>query len=1401
MTYVERTATEYNDGDDSPVHASRPISAYRSERAYVLLGDPGAGKTTVFEHEAKAHGVRPPVTAREFARGDLDNASDAKDTVLFIDGLDEWRAGDGNPRSRLDKIIARLRRLAYRRFRISCRPADWGLTDAKALRSLLDDGTSPSDGGRLPVLRLDPLGRDGVRHILGGLPAGQEMDPAGFVQEAVRRGLGGLLGNPQSLQLLTSVVATGSWPASRTELFEKACRQLVQERNPEHLDAALHDPSELDAEHLLDAAGRLAALFLLAGAQAICRSGAEQRDDDLALADVRDKNGLRRALASKFFTAQSPGRFVPVHLHIAEYVGARFLRNVIEGGTSAHGTGLPSTRVLALLTSHDGGLVPGLRGLAAWLAAHCGEARRALVSADPIAVLAYGDVAGFGGDDLDDLVRALEERTRRLWRQTPPAPVLGSMIRPSTIKMLRAYVAGDDRGDAKQAVVDLLLRGIPHAASVSGATFEERPEASPTFIGELLSLVRDRTWWPRVRHAGLMTALHISERSSKGDELVDEFLADVKDGRVHDPDNELRGRLLTALYPHRVSPESVWDYVPKVANRATIGHHYVFWLKRVEDKAPNPDVPVLLDGLLAWCSQILSVLDEDEIDDLLHRLLARVLYMGDKEIPVSRLSKWIELAVRTGTPGIGRRDTPERRSLQSWLGAHPETCKDCLLEFLERNAQANDLVFYAGEYRRKIFDGSLPSGFVAWCLDHAIAMARSHSPAAQLLLEWAASLQQSEPHFDRWVSSASARLDGFPELSNRLANLTEIPDPKVDDVMAIRRRQQEAIVARRKEFVAHVHAHAVDLAEGTCPVELVDDLAKAYFGFYAGYRSTEPVDSLRKYLDSDESLVSATLSGFNRMLDRDDLPSLHEIVQIDAKGHRSPFALPVLAALAEMDRTGCRVHRTLTDDGIRRAVGFYYVSPRPMVRDPHTGWYRPVDIPNWYDELVRSHAKLVSEGLVAVHKSKIRRKADCEEHLAPLAWEPKYRELAQLAVPLLFHALPVVCTRPQILALRQLLWASVRYMPDDLASCVDVKIARSGMDVAQRALWLAAGMLASPRRHLASAMDFIATSSPSPVQHLLDFVVLDQRPTFSMKWRTEHLAMMVRRVGARLEPWRPSLPNGDELTCMTPADDAAIKARRLLSACLDRLAKNPQAAAADALNGLVAAPELAAWRHDMLEARDQQAALRRVHLHKIPTLNEVQETLQNSLPANVADLLALLVDRLEQLATEIRNGNTDDWKQYWNVDSHGRPREEDTRPEFICRDALLSALRRHLPVAVDAQPEAQHAERKRSDIRVAYGGYAVPVEIKKNTHAELWSAIKTQLIAKYARALDSNEYGVYLVLWFGADYTTKVQPPTGRRPNTPDELRQQLEEQVPPDKRSKIKVVVVDVSRPEKSTA
>jgi len=96
------------------------LQNYRSSSAWVLLGEPGAGKTTALEAEAKAtdgHYLR----LTEFIDGPPEECW--RHRTLFLDGLDEMRAS--GHASVLQKVRRQLIGLGNPPFRIACRAADW----------------------------------------------------------------------------------------------------------------------------------------------------------------------------------------------------------------------------------------------------------------------------------------------------------------------------------------------------------------------------------------------------------------------------------------------------------------------------------------------------------------------------------------------------------------------------------------------------------------------------------------------------------------------------------------------------------------------------------------------------------------------------------------------------------------------------------------------------------------------------------------------------------------------------------------------------------------------------------------------------------------------------------------------------------------------------------------------------------------------------------------------------------------------------------------------------------------------------------------------------------------------------------------------------------------------------
>ncbi len=613
----------------------------------MLLGDPGAGKSTSFKQECGQIGESAVlIPARDFVTFDVHNHAEWRNRTIFIDGLDEIRAGDGDIRTALDRVRGQLDRLGKPTFRLSCREADWlGRSDRARLEAVAPEG-------RLKVLRLDPLTSADAEEIVA---EGQVGGAADFLAEARTRGLEGLVQNPQNLTLLMSAVAGGHWPESRRELFEVACRQLVLERNPEHRDADRERPPE---ELLFEAAGRACALLLLSGKTGVDLSSAASDSGTAypplarfdpppagtSLSAAQASARLRRlALSSRLFRAvkaDAPAEqlFEPVHRHIAEFLAGRYLGQRVDQG-------LPAARVIALITAGDGGVVTAHRGLSAWLAARSEPARPELIERDPIGVGLYGDVAGFSTYEKQSLLEALIREGRRLhdigYRNAAAfAPLATPALEAQLCEKLTARPLSDDDQLSAEFVLRLLRNGV----------------SMPSLAEPALAIVSDPEWWPRVAYAALDAFVRQCSDTDMRIAALKKLLQGIQQGAMPDPDNELAATILDHLYPDSIPPSEIWAHLKRCQPTRLFGRHRVFWTQTLEARTSDEDLAVLLDGLANERPDLRLVHEGlPHGRALAERLLSRGLAVHGDQLTPQRLYDWLGRAASSRSNRVAAR--------------------------------------------------------------------------------------------------------------------------------------------------------------------------------------------------------------------------------------------------------------------------------------------------------------------------------------------------------------------------------------------------------------------------------------------------------------------------------------------------------------------------------------------------------------------------------------------------------------------------------------------------------------------------------------------------------------------------------------------------------------------------
>ena len=1323
------------------VERSRTVEGFRGCDAYVLLGAAGAGKTTEFRHEA-AHSGGHYVTARDFLT--FDDRPEWRRTTLFIDGLDEMRAGSPDGRTSLDGIRRRLDALGRPRFRLSCRDADWFEDND---RTHLE---TASRDGRVRVLRLDPLSDDGIREVLDHHP--EVANSGEFIAAARERGIDSLLQDPQNLRMLADAVAGDAWPATRMETYELACEKLVRETVSGHRVA---NPDGPPASELLDAAGRICALQLTCGLEGAALTDAAADDDFPAPERFgADAVALRRVLPRRIFERAEHGRRVPIHRNVAEFLAARHLAGLVSERN------LPVRRALALLTGEDGGIVAPLRGLAAWLAAHCPAARAELIDRDPEGVAAYGDPSVFTPDEKRGLLKRLHTMHLSL-----SAGRFMALATPDMAPLFRDWLTGSPPSHRAGNFADFLLRVLARASPL--------PELRDVF----LDLAVDEGRAPDTRQwAGLCLAQGALARPDTFRGVVRRLLGGLRGGSVRDDDRSIMGMLLHHLYPDFIEPEEVFDYLSAEPDdryrvSVTLDGFERFWRYALPGATRPEDAASVLDKLM-------DIVERSEEWNLTGELpasiparavaaLVKMALERADEHDTRRTLRWLQLAGADDDV-----DSESSRAICEWIEARPERYKELLREAAAQCLEMTDAGVCIRRAKHSLHGAAVPPDYGIWCLGESERSGCSPTLAVFWFEEaWYALEHYSGAdgltleHLEA-VAASDARLAEihdrlrFCDFSNRF---TETRHRHHQRALARRREREQELADWRREFQRHEKA----LRDNRCPAGVLNGIGEVYWGHYIDFQAPTGRERLRKLL-GDDTLIEAAAEGLRGAIHRDDLPASAEVLALRGGDRRHALALPVLAGLDLHPPDECL---RFDPDRIRTAFAFLLAERASF---PESGWLEP---------FVKTNPNLAADEIVRFATMQLRR----GEHHVPVVHDMCTGEwLSDVARDVclrLLRAFPVRAPRPLLDTLNRLIWYGLANADaSTMEAIVTGKLAAGSMTRAQRAHWLAAQLVASPHpdpetvegfavKHEYAMGGFFSFFECSFTRRLL----FDRIPSCS-------LGRLTRLLGEGLRPMRPAGPAS-----------AQFRESEFVRALFEALGTRADDDAVSALACLAGDPGVAAWHSTIQRIQHQQGVLRRNVRYRHPDIDAARRSLECRQPANTADLVAVTLDALVEISRNIRHGNTNDWRQYWSPfdsERYAQPKDEND-----CRDALLSDLKYKLgPLGIDAAPEGRHADEKRADIRVSYGGFNAPVEIKKSSHRRLWSAIRSQLIARYSPDPGAGGTGIYLVLWFGEEYCQL--PETGVRPRSATELEERLRGTLTPEEARLISICVIDIERP-----
>ena len=1370
---IDRTCTQLKrtpDADEFNLE-SRPIDEYRNNDAFVLLAGPGAGKTAVFEYESHQTDSGLYITARDFLTFDL--KPEWSNKTLFIDGLDEVRAGRSNSQTPFDAIRSKIDQLGNPRFRLSCRNAYWyGSLD----RGLLEK-VSPT--GEVAILTLDPLTNENIDSILkhpSNIDYSQDID-SGIDNDA---GFGELMKNPLLLGLITVAGLTANGSASRMEIFSRACDLLIDDYNLEHTTAIQRSVA---SSH--DLAAQMSALALLSGCIGFSLDPNESDCNFVSLKNIPDMNPaeFRQILDSKLFVPQNENRFVPVHRQFVEFLAANYVAWKIEQG-------LPVKRILSLISGIDQVIVLELRGFSTWLASHSTSARNAIIERNPLDIALNGDMKCFSIEEKILTLRSLKTFVEQF---TNPKFLVSELrtsdlISRETADIIRRELQSIELRGKAGLFDTLLLNSLSTGTDVPG------------FLDILASIVRNNNVQIGVRKFALKAILNYQqEDSSNSVKQLQLMLEDVFSGEVADPYDDLFGMLLKKFYPEYLSVAQTIHFLRPRRVPQYFGQYYDFWATHFCVNSGFEQLTEALNILGHQLGQSERVADStskrpERIFTILPLIILDTLL--DKFADLLDVTQLFDfLGIASGAEdeehniGIG---TVHRERIRKWLEKNTEIHREVIAEGVKRcahqSAPSDRQLFNRCVYlsiERRTFGAKPQSDFDLWCLDQA---------------KFAKNPLVAEYYVDR---IAKMHCDGIPNegLSREFVlhqfakhpTLCERFEKRTEEIRKLRARESswEHHQTRRsvefgQDLREYISSNRSELLEYRGQPKFLFFSAIIYFGKHADFQQKTPHERISALLKDDSSSIEILLESFRKTIGRSDMPDMEEILRLrsDHKGHQ--LMLPFLAGFVELINNGQPINDTLTDKQLKTSITICIIERASLRFDGNSDL-----LSNWFTGLLTSHSQLLAKILVRCNLTELHVAGRYGFMVHELSSDRNYATVAKFASLPLLEAFPLRPKQQYLIDLGLLLKAAITNCEtEELLYLIERKLSFNSMTLAQRSYWLAAGVLVKPdlfHLRLRSYVD----GNERRVRFLARAVgELFTEPELSNFSSVEVLAILIESIGFSFGP-QFLLGEFERNDYLVANAGAAVTVRSLIN----RLGLLPTEQAHKTLQEIVSKDDLTAWQPFIDDAIRNQRNLYREASFNYESIDNVQRVLNNFEPVNCGDLAAVVIDRTDYLNNKIPNSRTSDWKQYWNVDGNGRI--SDPKPESACRDAWLSDLQTLLePIGIDAQPEGVHANDKRSDIRISYREFCIPVEIKHSRSADLWTACKNQLIKKYvAPEIGADGYGIFLVFWFGEKFL-KHPPDRIELPTSAHQLVDALRSQLSEEERKKIYVRVVDVSEP-----
>jgi hypothetical protein len=1208
--------------------------------------------------------------------------------------------------------------------------------------------------GGYVVLHLQQLSREEQIAILHA--HGIE-HPEKFLEEAEKHSAYEFLHNPQNLLMLAEAVKEGNWPQTRSELFHSATQLLLTEHSKEHSrqNSGIYTSDELEPP-----AGSICALRILSDVSGISLLPNDIRPEYPSYRTIPffSHEIIRATLSRRVFAAGDELETVDYsHRTIAEYLAAKWLASIVEKG-------LPLGRLRSLL-GFEGYPSSELRGLHAWLAVFLPQYANVFIQADPYGVLTYGDAASLSTVDKQSLLVALS----KLSESDPWFRNHGFSSN------LNGFVS-----EEMEAHLRLIIHDLKSRFSLRMLILESLSVTTPilSLNQDLIDVVRSERHSYAEKEEAITALIHSGLSGIK--EVVGIY-SELKE--INHDNIRLRNHIIQLLYKDYFSALDVAqlliDTLSVTEERLPVGS-----LWGIIDIVPAKDMMTIFECLYQY--------QNENIDNWYSspRNRHEVLYYIESGLVIILNAKdqytaeqiWICLNVHYWyKEHYGSFESKTTQIIQL-LKERDWQYEDIIDAAIASFTRYNTGYLFLHEFGQSTF-GVIPRELLLSRFIHYLSSNRGILDKTRFIYRlafptlWSCDTP-SQQVFDFLIT--------YGEVSNELFSILDAA--LVCEIDDWREKINISRIESERERQDIINSNKIDfhqVREQIVSGEHLGWLKHIAYIYYAFYNDVDEKLTCFERLSSslgDNNAIDA-ISGLVALLGRADLPSINDINNSLVKGEDYEWWYAILAGSDELWKLKDDI--TLWDDELLKML--MTLDARLSIHVKEGNVITIYSLP-WKKYVILFREELFIETYSYIIDFCIKNKF---QHIVALDYILHEKSLQDS------HVIPLVMyfakKYPDDINHTQSLveWLLARpQIHGELLELSQLMVNRRGvLKKVNYHIWLVCCYLLEPEQ----AYDLFASEAKSDPEII--WIVRELTGNARRRRENNNQELSLIQLETIIKVSATHFPNAYHPVEGSHGSRNSWDYAEFIRTLINEVSAISSYDASEVLERLLLLPECESYRDHLSHAKSNQIIRYRESQFYHADWKQAVSTLVNETPANVMDLYSLLLDHLRDISNRITYENTDIYKQFWNEDSYGRTLAP--KPEESCRHIFLELLRtRLIPLKISCEPEGHMVSDKRADIIVSLPRIKIPIEIKRDYHRDVWTALNGQLDKLYTKNPDAAGYGIYLVFWFGSarpnalPRLTKIMP----QPKNASAMENMLNETVPVEKRDRLSAIVIDVS-------